>query len=154
MVGLITKHENCHMVKRLLRSITFLTHRNNLVYMGYCTANECCFIYVCRAKDVRYNFTERISRDAYLIVNIIDMNDNVPKFTRSKYTKRIEGNKKIGKQRKYSEKSENIHKFRFVYSNQVFAIQTPFEFISVFGLTALQITVCLSGFHCQSIQVH
>ena len=109
---------------------------------------------ICRAKDVRYNFTEKISRDAYLIVNIIDMNDNVPKFTRSKYTKRIEGNKKIGKQRKYSEKSETIYKFGFVYSNQVSAIQTPFEIISVLGLTALQITVCLSGFHYQFIQGH
>lgn len=49
-----------------------------------------------RAKDTRFSFTDRISRDAYLIVNIKDMNDNVPKFTKSLYTKRIEGSKEKG----------------------------------------------------------
>ena len=80
-------------------------------------------------------------------------------------------------QRKYSEKSENIiiiQKYiicshlavaeyvlmmfciRPMYSKQVYAIRTPFGFISVFRLTALlklEIIV-FSGFHCKLIQGH
>lgn len=48
------------------------------------------------ANDGRYRVSNRVATDTFLIVNIKDVNDNAPKFSRYNYTATIEASKSIG----------------------------------------------------------